>query len=145
MRRQCHTMWLFGVALQARIPLHQICQKDCFWMPTMGVFEMRNAKKRGFLARRSKRASLCTESARKSVCGYLVWGCLHCAMPKKWVFGVALQASIPLHQICPPKCFWIPSRGIFEMRNAINVAFCRGAPSVHNSAPNLPERVFLDT
>ena len=50
-----------------------------FWIASMGVFEMLNAKKCGVLAWRSKRAYLCTKSARKSVFGYLVWFCLKCA------------------------------------------------------------------
>ena len=33
----------FGMAPQARIPLHQIFQQRCCWRPRMGVFGMRNA------------------------------------------------------------------------------------------------------
>ena len=32
---------VFGVTLQARVPLHQICLQKCFWTPGMWVFEMR--------------------------------------------------------------------------------------------------------
>ena len=56
--------WGFGVALQAHVPLHQICLQRRFWVPRMGVFEMCNAKKCGRLAWRSKRVDLCTKSAR---------------------------------------------------------------------------------
>ena len=34
-----------GVALQTPIPLHTTSQKLCFWIPTMGVFEMHHVKK----------------------------------------------------------------------------------------------------
>ena len=91
-------MWGFGVALQAHIPLHQICQKGCFWIPTMGVFEMRNAKKHGVLAWRLKPAYLCTKYDRQSVFGYLGWGCLKCAMPKNvgvWRGGSSPHTSAP--------------------------------------------------
>ena len=79
-------MWVFGVALQVRIFLHQICPPKCFCIPRMGVFKMRSAKTCRVLAWRSKRACLCTKSARKTVFGSLVQGCLRCAIPEKCGF-----------------------------------------------------------
>ena len=38
-------MCVFGVAPQMRIPLPQVCHQQCFWIPSMGVFEVHNAKK----------------------------------------------------------------------------------------------------
>ena len=67
--------WGFDVAPQASIPLHQICQQQCFWIPGMGVFEMQSAKKSVFLAWRPKRAYQCTKYTSSSVSGYLVPGC----------------------------------------------------------------------
>ena len=39
--------WYFDAAPQTPIPRHQICQQQCFWMPSMSVFEMRNTKNCG--------------------------------------------------------------------------------------------------
>ena len=64
-----------------------------------------------------KHPYLCTTWARKGVFEYLGWGCLNAQHQKMWVFGVALQARIPQHQICQKECFWIPSMEVFEMRN----------------------------
>ena len=87
-----------GVAPQTPIPLYPIGQQRCFGIPGMGVFEMRNAKKCGVLVWRSKRAYLCTKSARKSVFGYLVRKCLKCAMPKNvdfWRGAPSAHTSAP--------------------------------------------------
>ena len=53
----------------------------CFWVPSMGVFEMRSAKK-VCLAWRPKSAYLCIQYACNSVFRYLVWMCLKYTMPK---------------------------------------------------------------
>ena len=79
------------MAVQARLRLHQIGQKEFFLMPSTGAFEMRNAKNLGFWRG--------TRSAHTSA------------------FGVALQMGIPLHQICQKESFWVPSMGLFEMCN----------------------------
>ena len=50
------------------------------------------------MAWRSKRAYLCTKSARKSASVYLVWGCLHCAMRKNvgfWHGAPSAHTSVP--------------------------------------------------
>ena len=137
--------WGFNVAPQNPIPLHQICQQQCFWAPRKGTFEMHNAKTCALLAWRPKRAHLCTNSASNSAVGYLGRACLKCAMPKHCPFGVPPQARIPLHQICQQQCSWVPRMGMFEMHNAKKMLFWRGAPSTHTSAPNMPATVFLDT
>ena len=42
---QCDKICISGVADGTHIPLHQKCQQKCLWIPSMGVFEMHNAKK----------------------------------------------------------------------------------------------------
>ena len=59
--------------------------------------------------------------------------------------GVALQTLIPLYPIGRQRWFWLPRMGVFAVRNAEKLGFWRGASSPHTSAPNLPERLFLDT
>ena len=112
LHRAMPKMLFFGVALQACIPQHQICQKECFWIPSTGVFALRNAKKVGLWCGAPSTRTLHQICPPKNF-GYLVWECLHYQCQKMWLLGVALQARTPLHQICPPKCFWIPSMGVF--------------------------------
>ena len=63
-----------------RIPLHQMRQQHCFWIPSMGVFEMHNAKNQGVLLWRSKCTYLCTKYASSNVFGYLAWVCFKLTM-----------------------------------------------------------------
>ena len=71
----------------------------------MGVLEMRNAKKCGVLAWRSKRAYLSTKSALKGVFGHLVWGCLKCAVPKNVGFWRGTPSAYILAPDLPAKVF----------------------------------------
>ena len=61
-----------GVAPQARIPLHTMGQKGCFWIPGIGVLEMGVTKiavwGQGW---RPKHPYRCTPWARKGVFGCL--------------------------------------------------------------------------
>ena len=77
---------VYGVAPLTCIPLHQTCHQKCFWIPSVGLFEMDNAKKCALLEWHPKRAYLCTKYTTTSVFGYLVWVCLQCTMPKKSAF-----------------------------------------------------------
>ena len=40
-------MWGFDVAPQTHIPLYQIYQHQCFWIPSMGAFEMHDVENVG--------------------------------------------------------------------------------------------------
>ena len=79
-------MCVFWVAPQTYLLLHQICHQRCFWIPSMVVFEMHDAKKCVSTACRPKRAYLGTKYATNSVFGYLVCVCLKCTMPKNVCF-----------------------------------------------------------
>ena len=71
-----------GVALQTLIPLYPLGQQRCFWIPRMGVFELRSAKNNVLvLGWRPKHQYHCTPQASKVVFGYLGWGCLYCRVP----------------------------------------------------------------
>ena len=125
-------MWGFGVALQVRIPMHPARRQigfgyvvwGCFQFSSMGVFEMRRAKKCGFSAWCSKGAPyLCTKYGSYFF-GCLGWGCLKCTMPKK--LGVC-RGTLSEHtsnsapHICQQKHFWMPRVRVFEMCNAKKV------------------------
>ena len=78
---QCQQLWGLDVVPQMRIPLHQMCQKPFFWMPSMGVFEMHNANNCGVLTWRPECTYLCTKYASRAFFGYLILVCLWCTMP----------------------------------------------------------------
>ena len=129
---QCVKMWAFGVVLQARKPLHRICPPKWFCIPSMGVFALRNAKKSGSLAWRSKRAYVCTKSARNNFFGYLAQGCLKFARPKNVGFrrgapSTHTSAPIYAHQ----SVFGCLGWGYLHCAMRKNVGFRRGAPSVY--------------
>ena len=107
------------MAPRARIALHQVCHKHCFWMPGMRVFEMHNAKNRALSVGRPERTYLCTKYSTSSVFGCPVWVCLKCTMPINVRFrcGVPNQHTL-VHQVCQELCFWIPITGVFVMHNA---------------------------
>ena len=65
-----------GVVYQVRKPLHQKCQQ-CFWIPSMGVFEMDNANKSVCLVSRAERTCLGTRSGF----GCRARMCLPCTKP----------------------------------------------------------------
>ena len=70
------------MAPQTHIPPHPTCQQRCFWIPSMDVFEMHDAKNCTVLTWRPKHAYLCTKYASNSVFGTLYGVCLKCTMPK---------------------------------------------------------------
>ena len=74
--------------VHSAVDLHQICPQKCFWIPRMGVFEMRNARQRGLLAWCSKRTYLCTTCASKSGCGYRGCGRLKLRISNTPILGI---------------------------------------------------------
>ena len=105
-----------GVARRMHTPLGQKCEQNCMHIPSMGVFEMRSAKKCGFIVWCAGHTYICSKGANKSVLGYLVWVCLKCTMPTNPFFFVwSIHTSSPK---LPTECLWIPSVDVFEMHSA---------------------------
>ena len=140
---QCQKTWGFDAAPQTPIPLHQICQQQCFWIPSMGVFGMHNAKIMGFC--RGAPNTLRTKYASNSVSGYLV--------------RVVKMHNAKKHEVLtrrpkhPYICTKYASNSVsgYLVRVCLkctmpkSVQFWGGAPNAHTSSPNMSPAVFLDT
>ena len=133
-----------GVALQARIPRHQICQQMSFWMPRMGVFEMRNAKKVGVAVALQVRIPL-----------HQIWQQTCLWIPRMGVFkiynakkGAGLAWRSKRAYLCTKQAskivFGCLGWGGLKWITPKNVGFSCGAPSAHTSAPNMATKPFLD-
>ena len=135
-----------GVAPQKPIPLYPIGQQKCFGVPRMGLFEMDNAKK----------YCLGSGVAPKTLIPLYPIGQQRCFwIPGMGVFEMDNAEKIVWVVGGAPNTHRIPwaREGVFGylgwrcLKCAMpkNIGVWRGAPSAHTSAPNLPERVFLDT
>ena len=137
-----------GVALQTPIPLYIMGQKRCFWIPGMGVFEMHNAKEYCLGSGVALQTPIPLYTVGRKRCFWIPgMGCLKWTIPKNIVW---VQEWCPKHPyICTPwarkDVFGYLVWGCSHCAMHKNAACGRGAPSAHTSAPNLPERVFLDT
>ena len=102
---------------------------------------MHDTKNMGFLAWLLMRKYLCTKYASTSVCGYLVWVCLKCTMPKMW----RPKRTYPCTKYIRTSVFEYLVWVCLKCTMPKNRGFWRGAPNAPTPAPNMPAPVFLDT
>ena len=107
------------MAPQTHIPLHQMCHRQCFWILSIWVFAMNNAKKCGGCSVAPLTCIRQHQMCHQQCFWILIIALFEMRNGKNCgSVGVAPQMCMPLHQICHQQRFWIPSMSVFEMHKA---------------------------
>ena len=128
---------VLGVARRTRTPGHHKYHQECFWTPSMGMFEMHNAKKVFSRSARQTHIPLHPKCDQKCLwvpstgvleihdaksCVFLVWHaectdlCINSAIKIvfRYLVWVCLQCTMPKKCVCTYLCTKLPPKLYFD-------------------------------